>query len=44
MHVMFSSYGSRGDVERMVGFAVQLGAAECNAPAATGVMPTGVWR
>jgi vancomycin aglycone glucosyltransferase len=56
MRVLLSMYGSRGDVEPMVGLAVQsraLGAEmrvcappgeECYAPVATGVMPTGVWR
>jgi hypothetical protein len=47
MRVLLSTYGSPGDVEPMVGLAVQsraLGAEECDAPAATGVMPTGVWR
>ena len=41
---MLSMYGSRGDAEPMVGLAVQLGAEECDAPVATGVMSTGVWR
>jgi vancomycin aglycone glucosyltransferase len=56
MRVLLSTYGSRGDVEPMVGLAVQsraLGAKmrvcappdeECDAPVATCVMPTGVWR
>ena len=44
MRVLLSMYGSRGDVEPMVGLAVQLGAEECDAPVATGVMSTGVWR
>jgi vancomycin aglycone glucosyltransferase len=62
MRVLLSTYGSRGDVEPMVGPAVQsraLGAEvrvcalpdfaellvrECDAPVATGAMPTGVWR
>ena len=44
MRVLSSMYGSRGDVEATVGLAVQLGAEECNAPAATGVMSLGVWR
>jgi hypothetical protein len=33
MRVLLSTTGSRGDVEPMVGLAVQLG-----------VMPNGVWR
>ena len=49
MRVVSSTYGSRGDVEPMVGLAVRvraLGAAaeEWDAPVATGVMPTGGWR
>jgi vancomycin aglycone glucosyltransferase len=76
MWALWSTYGSRGDVEPMVGLAVQLRAlgAErrvcaaadlppraadlvatqfgtvasasqvCDAPLATGVMPTGVWQ
>ena len=44
MRVLFSIHGSRGDVEPMMGLAVQLGAGECDAPAATGVMSIGVWR
>jgi vancomycin aglycone glucosyltransferase len=76
MRVLLSTYGSRGDVEPMVGLAVQsqalgaevrvcapadlppraaelvaarvesvaVAAEECDAPVATGVMPTGVWR
>ena len=47
MRVLLSACESHGDVEPMVGLAVQsraLGAEECDAPAATGVMPTGVWR
>jgi hypothetical protein len=51
MRVLLSTYGSRGDVEPMVGLAMQLGALgaemraeECDAPVATGVMSTGVWR
>jgi hypothetical protein len=44
MRVLLSMNGSRGDVEPMVGLAGQLGAEECDAPAATGVMSTGVWR
>jgi hypothetical protein len=47
MHVLLSTYASRGDVEPMVGFAVQLralGAEGCDALVATGVMPAGVWR
>ena len=49
MRVLLTTYGSRGDVEPMVGLAVRvraLGAAveECDALVATGVMPTGGWR
>jgi vancomycin aglycone glucosyltransferase len=79
MRVLLTTYGSRGDVEPMVGLTVQsraLGAEvrvcappdfadlpppaaelaaaqfdtvaaaaeECDAPVATGVLPTGVWR
>jgi vancomycin aglycone glucosyltransferase len=55
MRVLLSTYGSRGDVEPMVGLAVQSRALaemrvcappdeECDAPVATGVMPTGMWR
>ncbi len=79
MRVLLSTYGSRGDVEPMVGLAVRLralgaempvcappdfadlppraaelvaaqfdtvpaAAEECDAPVATGVGPTGVWR
>jgi vancomycin aglycone glucosyltransferase len=55
MRVLLSTYGSRGDVDPMVGLAVQsrtLGAEvrvcaaaeECAAPVATGVLPTGGWR
>jgi len=47
MRVFLSTYGSRGVGEPMVGRAVQsraLGAEECDAPVATGVMPIGVWR
>jgi UDP:flavonoid glycosyltransferase YjiC (YdhE family) len=46
MRVLLSTYGSRGDVEPMVGLAVQLralGAEGCDALVATGVMPAGVW-
>jgi hypothetical protein len=46
MRVLLSTCG-RGDVESMVGLAVQLralGAEECDAPVATGVTPAGVWR
>jgi UDP:flavonoid glycosyltransferase YjiC (YdhE family) len=39
MRVMFSTYGSRGDVEPMVGVAIKRGAL-----GTTGVMPSGVWR
>ena len=44
---VLSTYGSRGDVEPMVGLAVELrafGAERCDAPAAGGVVPAGVWR
>ena len=47
MRVLLSTYGSRGDVESMVGLAVQLrapGAEGCDALVATGVTPAGVWR
>ena len=45
MPVSLTTYGSRGDVEPMVGFAVQLGAdaaaaEEWDAPVATGLLPT----
>jgi hypothetical protein len=46
MRVLLSTYGSRGDIEAMVGLAVQLralGAEGCEALVATGVMPAGVW-
>jgi vancomycin aglycone glucosyltransferase len=49
MRMLLSTYGQRGEVEPMVGLAVQLGALgaaaeECDAPVSTGVMPTGGWR
>jgi UDP:flavonoid glycosyltransferase YjiC (YdhE family) len=47
MRVLLSTYGSRGDVEPMMGLAVQLralGAEGCDALVATGVTPAGVWR
>jgi UDP:flavonoid glycosyltransferase YjiC (YdhE family) len=47
MRVLLSTYGSRGDVEPLVGLAVQLralGAEGCDALGATGVTPAGVWR
>jgi len=47
MRVLFSTYGSRGDAEPMVGLAVQLrafGAEGCDALAAGGMAPGGVWR
>jgi vancomycin aglycone glucosyltransferase len=57
LRASLSTYESRGDVEPMVGLAVQLralgaelrvctppAAEECDAPVATGVMPTGGWR
>ena len=47
MRVLLSTYGSRGDVEPMVGLAVQLralGGEGRDAPAATAVTPAGVRR
>jgi hypothetical protein len=47
MRVLLSTFGSRGDGEPMVGRAVRsraLGAEDCDAPVATGVMATGGWR
>jgi hypothetical protein len=47
MRVLLSTYRSRGDVDPMVGLAVQLGAlgAEgCDALVATGVTPARVGR
>jgi UDP:flavonoid glycosyltransferase YjiC (YdhE family) len=47
MRVLLSTYGSRGDVEPMVGLAVQRrahGAEGCDALVATGVTPAGVLR
>jgi hypothetical protein len=56
MRKLLSTYGSREDVEPMVGLAVKLGlvaaqfdtvaasAEECDARVASGVMPTGGWR
>jgi UDP:flavonoid glycosyltransferase YjiC (YdhE family) len=47
MRVLLSTYGSRGDVEPMVGLAAQLralGAEGCDALVAAGVTPAGVWR
>jgi UDP:flavonoid glycosyltransferase YjiC (YdhE family) len=47
MRVLLSAYGSRGEVEPMVGLAVQLqtlGAEGCDARVATGMVPAGVWR
>jgi hypothetical protein len=46
MLVSSTTYGSRGDVEPVVGFAVQLGALaaaaeEWDTPVATGLVPTG---
>jgi hypothetical protein len=43
---VLSTYGSRGDVETMVGLAVELralGVEGCDALVATGVKPAGVW-
>jgi copper homeostasis protein CutC len=47
MRVLSSTSESRGDVEPMVGLAVQLRALRaegCDALAAGGVTPAGVWR
>ena len=45
MRVLWSTPGSGGDVEPMVGLAARADGAEgCDAPVATGVMPTGVCR
>ena len=47
MWVLLSTYGSRGDVEPMVGLAVQsraLAAEGCDALVATRVTPAGVSR
>jgi hypothetical protein len=47
MRVLLSTHRSRGDVERMVGLAVQsraLGAEGRDAVVATRVTPAGVWR
>ena len=60
VRALLTTYGWRGDVELMVGLAMQPGALgaevrvcarpdcaaaeECDAPVATGVMPTGGWR
>jgi UDP:flavonoid glycosyltransferase YjiC (YdhE family) len=47
MRALLSTCRSRGDVEPMVGLAVQLralGAERCDALVATGVMPAGGWR
>jgi UDP:flavonoid glycosyltransferase YjiC (YdhE family) len=46
MRVLLSTYGSRGDVEPMVGLAVRLralGTEGSDALVATAVMPAGVW-
>lgn len=46
MRVLSSTYGSRGNGEPMVGLAVRLralGAEGCDALAAGGVVPAGVW-
>jgi hypothetical protein len=43
---VLSTYGSRGDVETMVGLAVQLralGAEGSDVLVATGLIPAGVW-
>ena len=47
MRLLLSTYASRGDVEPMVGLAVELralGAEGCDALVATGAMPAGLWR
>ena len=47
MRVLLSTYGSRGDVEPMVGLAVQVraqGTEGCDALVASGVTPAGMWR
>ena len=47
MRVLLTTFGSRGDVEPMVGLAEQsraLGAGGCGALVATGVTPARVWR
>jgi hypothetical protein len=47
MHVLLSTYGSRGDLEPMVGGAARLralGAKGCAALVASGVTPVGVSR
>jgi hypothetical protein len=47
MRVLLSTHRSRGDVEPMVGLAVQsraLGSEGCDALVATRVTPAGVWR
>ena len=46
MRVLSSTYGSRGDVDPMVGLAVRLrafGAEGSDALAAGGMVPAGVW-
>ncbi len=47
MRVLLTTYGSRGDVDPMVGPAVRLralGAEGFDALAAGGMVPAGVWR
>jgi hypothetical protein len=47
MRVLSSTYGSRGNVDPMVGLAVRLralGAERCDALATGGMVPAGVWR
>jgi hypothetical protein len=46
MRVLLSTYGSRGDVEPIVGLAVQLRIPTEGGDAlvATGMVPAGVWR
>ncbi len=46
MRVLLTTYGSRGDVDPMVGLAVRLralGPEGFDALAAGGMVPTGVW-
>lgn len=49
MRVLWSTYGSRRDIEPRVGLGMRLRtlgveSEECDALAATSVMPAGVWR
>jgi hypothetical protein len=41
---LLSTYGSHGDIEPVVGLAVQMEVKKWDAPVATGVVSTGVWR